>query len=165
MSGVAIYWPWNEQWTKCMPNASNSCPHSHVKRLNIEGWIKLKQKQNVEAKLKCAMWNEQINGLATNHSPATLHKQKQMRALDVEEMESSSKIDLRDVLWCKSIKNACRFGASIIARLSKERCISLVTEGRPFHVTPRQNWSRWGPFNLKNIFLQNGSIKNTKPRA
>jgi hypothetical protein len=40
-----------------------------------------------------------------------------MRALDVEEMESSSKIDLRDVSWWMSIKDACRLGVSIITRL------------------------------------------------
>ncbi len=28
-----------------------------------------------------------------------------MRSLDVEEMESSSKINLNDVSWCMSIKN------------------------------------------------------------
>jgi hypothetical protein len=39
-----------------------------------------------------------------------------MQALDVEEMESSSKIDLRDVLWWKSIKNVYRLGALIIAK-------------------------------------------------
>jgi hypothetical protein len=37
-----------------------------------------------------------------------------MRALDVEEMESSSKIDLRDVSWWKSIKNACRLEVPVI---------------------------------------------------
>jgi hypothetical protein len=30
-----------------------------------------------------------------------------MRALDVEEMESSSKIALKDVLWWMSIKDVC----------------------------------------------------------
>jgi hypothetical protein len=46
-------------------------------------------------KIKCAMRNKQIDGLTTNHSPGPLPEQKQMWALDVEEMESSSKIDLR----------------------------------------------------------------------
>jgi hypothetical protein len=50
-----------------------------------------------------------------------------MQALDVKEMESSSKINLRDVSWWMSIKNASRFGASVIAKFSKEGCISLVT--------------------------------------
>jgi hypothetical protein len=48
------------------------------------------------------------------------------------EMESSSKIDLRDVSWWKSIKNACRLGASIIVKLSKEGCISLAIKGKSF---------------------------------
>jgi hypothetical protein len=54
--------------------------------------------------------------------------------MDAEEMESSSKIDLRDVSWWKSIKYACRLGALVIVRLSKKRCISLVSKGRPFRV-------------------------------
>jgi hypothetical protein len=37
------------------------------------------------------MQNEQINGLATNHSHAPLLEQEQMQALDAKEMESSSK--------------------------------------------------------------------------
>jgi hypothetical protein len=43
-----------------------------------------------------------------------------MRTLDVEEMESSSKIDLKDVLWCMSIKEAYRLGVQITTKLSKE---------------------------------------------
>jgi hypothetical protein len=38
-----------------------------------------------------AMRNEQIDDLTINHSLAPLLKQKQMQALDGEEMESSSK--------------------------------------------------------------------------
>jgi len=53
-----------------------------------------------------------------------------MWAMDVEEMESSSKIDLKDVSWWMSIKDAYRLGALIIVRFSKERCISLVAGGR-----------------------------------
>jgi hypothetical protein len=49
-----------------------------------------------------------------------------MWATDANEMESSSKIDLRDVLWWISIKDACRPRALIITKLPKERCISLV---------------------------------------
>jgi hypothetical protein len=47
-----------------------------------------------------------------------------MQVLDVEKMESSSNINLKDVSWSMSIEDACRLGAPIIARLSKERCIS-----------------------------------------
>jgi hypothetical protein len=54
-------------------------------------------KMQVEVKIKCVMWNEQINGLIINHSRAPLPKQEQMQALDAKEMESSSKIDLKDV--------------------------------------------------------------------
>jgi hypothetical protein len=48
-------------------------------------------------KVKCAMQNQQIDGLITNHNHAPLLEQKQMQAPDVKEMESSSKIDLRDL--------------------------------------------------------------------
>jgi hypothetical protein len=43
-----------------------------------------------------------------------------MQTLDVEEMESSSKIGLRDVSWWMSIKDAYRFGVLITTKLSKE---------------------------------------------
>jgi hypothetical protein len=54
-----------------------------------------------------------------------------MRVLNVKEMESSFEIDLRDVPWWKFIKNIYRLGVPVITRLSKERCIFLVVEGRP----------------------------------
>jgi hypothetical protein len=50
-----------------------------------------------------------------------------MQALDVEEINSSFKINLRDVLWRMSIKDACRHGFTIILKISKEGCISLAT--------------------------------------
>jgi len=50
-----------------------------------------------------------------------------MQALDVEEMNSSFKIDLRDVSWWMFIKDAYRPGFTIIVRFSKEGCIFLVT--------------------------------------
>jgi hypothetical protein len=43
------------------------------------------------------MWNEDIDNLTINHNLTPLLEQERMRALDVEEMESSSKIDLKDV--------------------------------------------------------------------
>jgi hypothetical protein len=43
-----------------------------------------------------------------------------MQDLDIEEMESSSKIDLRDVSWLMSIKDAYKHGAPITSRLSKK---------------------------------------------
>jgi hypothetical protein len=62
-----------------------------------------------------------------------------MRVLEVEEMESSSKIDLKDVLWWMSIKDACRLGAQGIAKLSIEGCIYLVTRGKPSHGTHKHD--------------------------
>jgi hypothetical protein len=68
-----------------------------------------------------------------------------MWVLDVEEMESSSKIDLRDVSWWMSIRDACRLGAPIIVILSKEGCISLVVGRRPFRITHKHDKNRCGP--------------------
>jgi hypothetical protein len=54
--------------------------------------------------------------------------------LDDEEMESFSKISLKDVSWWMSIRDAYNLGASVIAKLSKERCIFLTTKGKLFHI-------------------------------
>jgi hypothetical protein len=62
-----------------------------------------------------------------------------MWALDDEEMESFSKLDLRDVLWWKSIKDACRLAMSVTNKLSKEGCISLVARGKPSRITRKQD--------------------------
>jgi len=58
-----------------------------------------------------------------------------MRALDAKEIESSFKINLKDVSWCMSIKEDYRPRALVIARLSKEGNISLIIRGRPSFVT------------------------------
>jgi hypothetical protein len=58
-------------------------------------------------KIECAKRNKQIDGQATNHNFAPLFEQEWMRAMDLEEMESSSNITLKDVLWWMSIKYAC----------------------------------------------------------
>jgi len=50
-----------------------------------------------------------------------------MQALDAKEMNSSFKIDLKDVLWWMVIKDAYKPGFTVIVRFSKEGCISLVT--------------------------------------
>jgi hypothetical protein len=55
-----------------------------------------------------------------------------MQVLFVEEMESSSNIDLKDVSWWMSIKDAYRPKVPITVKLSKEGCISQVARGRPF---------------------------------
>jgi hypothetical protein len=44
-----------------------------------------------------------------------------MQALDAEEMESYSKIDLKDVSWWKSIKDAYKLGALVIVRLTSPK--------------------------------------------
>jgi hypothetical protein len=62
-----------------------------------------------------------------------------MWALDVEGMELSSKINLTDVLWWISIKDACRPRVPVITRLSKEGCISLVRRRRSFCVTHKHD--------------------------
>jgi len=145
VSCVAIYRSPTMQQVKCMSNASNLCPHSHMRRFNVEGSIKSKWKHNVQVKVECAMQNEDINDLAINHSLAPLPKQEWMWVLDAKEMESSSKIDIRDVSWWMSIKYTCSFVVSIITKLSKKRCISLAIEGRSSHTTHKHDWSRCGP--------------------
>jgi hypothetical protein len=62
-----------------------------------------------------------------------------MQVLNVEEMGSYSKIDLRDVLWWKSMKDACIPRASIIAKFLKKGCISLVARGKPFCTTRKHD--------------------------
>jgi hypothetical protein len=62
-----------------------------------------------------------------------------MQALDVEEIKSSSKIDLKDVSGCMSIKEAYRPRAPITTKLSKERCIFLIVGGKPSRVEHRHD--------------------------
>jgi hypothetical protein len=68
-----------------------------------------------------------------------------MRALDVEEINSSYKIDLKDVSKWMSIKDACRFGALVIARPSKQGCISLAIGGKSFHIARKHDLNKCGP--------------------
>jgi hypothetical protein len=144
-SCVVIYWPSNRQCARCVLDAFNPCPHSHVKRLNVKGWIEPRWKCNVKMKVKCAMRNKQINGLTINHSPTPLPKQKQMWALNVEQIKSCSKIDLKDVSWRMSIKDACKIGALVIVKLSKEECIFLNMGRMLFWIAWKHDWKRCGP--------------------
>jgi hypothetical protein len=70
-----------------------------MRKLNAKSWIELKQKQDTKMKVECVMWNERIHGLAINYNFASMPEQEQIRTLDVEGMESSSKIDLKVVSW------------------------------------------------------------------
>jgi hypothetical protein len=72
-------------------------------------------------KIKCVLRNEQIDNLATNHSPTLLPKQERMWTLNAKEMEPSSKIDLKDVLWWMSIKNTYRPKALVIFPNSQKK--------------------------------------------
>jgi hypothetical protein len=56
-----------------------------------------------------------------------LLEQEGMQVLNAKEMESFSKIDLRDVSWWKSIKDVCRPKVVLTTIYLKEGCISLVT--------------------------------------
>jgi hypothetical protein len=56
------------------------------------------------------MQNEQIDGLTINYSLAPLPEQKKMQILDIKEMESSSKIDLKDLSWWMSINKHVDLG-------------------------------------------------------
>jgi hypothetical protein len=62
-----------------------------------------------------------------------------MWVLDVKKVESSSKIDLRDMSWWMSIRNAYKHGAPITIRLSKDGCISLTVRGRSFHIAHKHD--------------------------
>jgi hypothetical protein len=110
------------------------------------------------------MGNKHINGLAINHSLAPLLEQKGMRVLDVEGMDLSSKIDLRDVSWWMSIKDAYRPGVLVIARLSKERCIPLPAKEGHFTLDVNMIEIGVGFLQFKNILFQNGFIENSKAR-
>ncbi len=90
------------------------------------------------------MQNEQIDGLTTNYSLAPLPEQERMRILNAKGMESSSKIDLRDVSWWMSLKDAYRPRAPITAILLKEGCIPLAVGGRTFHVGHKHDRSECG---------------------
>jgi type IV secretory pathway TraG/TraD family ATPase VirD4 len=85
------------------------------------------KKHNAKVKVECVMRNKWIDGLTINHSLAPLLEQERMRTLDAKKVESSSKINLKDVSWWMSIKDAYRPRALMTTRLSKERYISLVT--------------------------------------
>jgi hypothetical protein len=50
------------------------------------------------------------------------------------------------------IKDAYRLGVLIIAKLSKERCISLVVGRRPFHITHKHDSSKWGAFQPEKTY-------------
>jgi hypothetical protein len=51
----------------------------------------------------------------------------------------SSKIHLKDVSWWMSIKDACKLGVPIIAKLSKEGCNSLAIEEGHFALHVKMN--------------------------
>jgi hypothetical protein len=53
-----------------------------------------------------------------------------MQVLDVEEMESSFKINLKDTLWWMSIKKTYKPRALVTTKFSKEGSIFLVARGR-----------------------------------
>jgi hypothetical protein len=54
-------------------------------------------------------------------------------------MESSSKINLKDVSWWMSIKDAYRLEALVTTKLSKEGYISLAIGRRPFHAARKHD--------------------------
>jgi len=85
------------------------------------------------------------NDLTISHKCTPLLEQEQMRALEAKEMESSSKINLKDVSWWMSIKDVYRPGALVTTKLSKEKCTFLTTRGRLSQIAWRQNWRRSRP--------------------
>ncbi len=120
VSCVIIGWPLNKQCVRYMLGVPNPCRHSHMKRLNVKGWIKSRWKHIIEVKVKCVMQNKWIDGLTMNYNPTLLPKKKANVGCEVKEMESSFKINLKDVSWWMSIKDVCKLKALVIAKLSKE---------------------------------------------
>ncbi len=59
--------------------------------------------------------------------------------ISCNEMESSSKIDLKDVSWWMSIKDTYRFGALVTSKLQKKRCMFLVARWRLFRATRKHD--------------------------
>jgi hypothetical protein len=133
-SCVAICWPPNGQGTKCTLDTSNPCSQLHVKILDAEGWIKLRPKCNVEVKEECAMWNKQIDGLTTNHNLAPLAWTKTNAGFrcwgnGVILQDRPKRCVMVDVH--QRFINAYKLGVLVIAKVSKEKCISLATWRRP----------------------------------
>jgi hypothetical protein len=62
-----------------------------------------------------------------------------MRILDAKKMESSSKIDLKDVSWWMSIKDACKLGVLGTVRFSKTKCNSLAIGGGTFCIAHKHD--------------------------
>ncbi len=90
------------------------------------------------------MWNKQINGLIINHSSTPLPKQKQIWTLNAEEINSSSKINLKDMSWWMSIKDAYKLQALVTSKLSKEGCI-FKAMGSLFWIVWKHDWKRCEP--------------------
>jgi hypothetical protein len=63
------------------------------------------------------MRNEQIDGLIINHNPMPLLEQKWIQILKAKKMKSSSKIDLKDMSWWMSVKDAYKLGVLVTAKL------------------------------------------------
>jgi len=61
-----------------------------------------------------------------------------------------------------SIKDACRFGALIIARLLKKGCISLTTRRKSSCIAHKHDSNKCGAPQLEKILFQNKYIENTK---
>jgi hypothetical protein len=79
-------------------------------------------------------------------------------------MKSSSKINLRDVLWWMSIRDAYRLEVPITTRLSKKWCISLTARGKSSCPTCSMTKTSLNPFNLKKYSSKMGlsKIQNLK---
>ncbi len=111
---VVNCWPLYGQRVRCVPYAFNQCPHSHMKRLYVEGWIKPKQKCIIEVEVECAMQNKHIDGLTINHNPTPLPEQERMQVLKVK----------------KWIIFQNRLGTLLIIKLSRQGCIFIVMGGK-----------------------------------
>jgi len=62
-----------------------------------------------------------------------------MRALDAKEMESSPKIEFKNMSWWMFIKDAYKLGVLIIAKLSKNKCVFLAMKRKLSQTTQRHD--------------------------
>jgi hypothetical protein len=112
---------WRDVWLSVnfqMDILLNACPMclTHV-QIHIWKDYMLKVEPNWD-KNTMLMWkysvmrNKHIDGLIINHNLMPLLDQKRMQTLKAKEMKSSSKINLKDVLWWMSIKDAYKLGVT-----------------------------------------------------
>ncbi len=81
-----------------------------------------------------------------------------MQVLGVEEMESSSKIDLKDVSWWMSINNACILEALVIDKFQKKSAFFELRKEDYFELHENMIEGGVGPLQLKETYFFKTSL-------